>query len=66
MIISSYYNGETGKTVTLEACLNDNYFPEKYTVTDEKHKKTQFPGTKKGAADARRYYENIISIYKYE
>ena len=66
MIISSYHNGKTGKNASLQVSVDENHFPEKYAVTDAEYKMHFFPGTKRGAADARRYYENIISIYKYE
>jgi hypothetical protein len=66
MTISSYYNGKTGKTAQLNVDFNDYYFPKKYIVINAQGKKTNVPATKKGAYDARVYYENITSIYKYE
>lgn len=66
MIISSYYNGKTGKTASLEADLNNDFFPRRYIVTNAKNEKEYFKPTEKGAREARKYYENITSIYKYE
>ena len=66
MIISTYYNGKTGKTASLQVAFDENHFPQKYAVTNAEYKMQFFPGTKKGARDAQQYYNNITSIYKYE
>lgn len=66
MLISAYYNGKTGKTASLQVAFDENHFPERYAVTDAQYKMHFFPGTKTGAHDAQRYYNNITSIYKYE
>lgn len=60
MIISSYNNPQ-GNRVSLTLDFDKNYFPVKYIV-DCDGTKTQFPGTKKGAADANRFYKNRVSI----
>ena len=64
MIISSY-NGKGWKHCDLQVDFDENHFPTKYIVTDTEYKQTKFPPTKKGAQEARKYYENLISIYKY-
>lgn len=62
MIISSYNNPQ-GNRVSLTLDFDENHFPVKYIV-DCDGTKTQFPGTKKGAAGANRYYKNVVSIYE--
>lgn len=64
MILSSY-NGKGWKHADLQVEFDENYFPIKYKVTDTEYKTITFPPTKKGAHEARKYYENLISIYKY-
>lgn len=60
MIISGYINKQ-GDKISLTVDFDANYFPDKYIV-NYNGTKTYFPGTKEGAADANRYYENNVSI----
>ena len=59
----SVYNDERGNNVQLSVDFDENYFPQKYTVCVN-YKNTNFPGTKRGAAEARRYYRNTVSAFE--
>lgn len=65
----SSYNDARGNHVSRDVTLDENHFPVKYTVyvrsadyPNDSHTKT-FPGTKKGAAEARTYFESYKSIF---
>lgn len=64
MIISAY-NDARGNHASLTVDLDENYFPQKYTVSVNYSKELSraFPGTKRGAAQAKNYYRNYVSIF---
>lgn len=66
----SVYNDSRGNNVLLSVDFDENYFPQKYTVSvrGANYMNTNFPGTKRGAEEARRYFRNTVSTFdlKYE